>query len=70
MICWSMKMRMMTKMAGTADTRHIHQGFTPKGYTTQPRCGLVGFAENKKSYIIYHRARIQSQLYTAVRKEA
>lgn len=47
MICWSMKMRMVTRTAGTADTRQTHHGLAPKGKMIQPRAGLVGCQEQK-----------------------
>lgn len=46
-ICWSMKMRMVTRMAGTADTRQTHHGLAPKGKTIQPRAGFVGCREQR-----------------------
>lgn len=46
-ICWSMKMRMVTRTAGTADTRQTHHGLAPKGKTIQPRAGFVGCGEQE-----------------------
>lgn len=46
-ICWSMKMRMVTRMAGTTDTRQTHHGLAPKGKTIQPRAGFVGCGKQK-----------------------
>lgn len=46
-ICWSMKMRMVTRTAGTVDTRQSHHGLAPKGKMIQPRAGFVGCGEQK-----------------------
>lgn len=46
-ICWSMKMRMVTRTAGTTDTRQTHHGLAPKGKMIQPRTGFVGCGEQK-----------------------
>lgn len=46
-ICWSMKMRMVTRTAGTADTKQTHHGLAPNGKTIQPRAGFVGCGEQK-----------------------
>lgn len=46
-ICWSMKMRMVTRTAGTAAARQTHQGLAPKGRTIQPRLGFVGYRRQK-----------------------
>lgn len=42
-ICWSMKMRIVTSSAGMAAARYTHHGFPPKGGINQPLSGLVGF---------------------------
>lgn len=41
-ICWSMKIRMVTSRAGRMLARYTHHGFFPKGATNQPRSGRVG----------------------------
>lgn len=44
-ICWSIKMRMVTRSAGRKEPRYTHEGFAPKGGTNQPRFGLVGWTD-------------------------
>jgi len=46
-ICWSMKIRMVTNKAGMAAARYTHQGFPPNGATNQPRFGLVGLKKRE-----------------------
>lgn len=41
-ICWSMKIRIVTSRAGRMLARYTHHGFFPKGATNQPRSGRVG----------------------------
>lgn len=41
-ICWSMKIRMVTNRAGRMLAGYTHQGFFPNGATNQPRSGRVG----------------------------
>lgn len=43
MICWSMKMRIDSSRAGKAAATLSHQGLAPKGDTSQPRPGSVGW---------------------------
>lgn len=42
-ICWSMKMRIDSSRAGRAAATLSHQGLAPKGDTSQPRPGSVGW---------------------------
>lgn len=42
-ICWSMKMRIDNSRAGRAAATLNHQGLAPKGDTSQPRPGSVGW---------------------------
>lgn len=42
-ICWSMKMRIDSSRAGKAAATLSHQGLVPKGDTSQPRPGSVGW---------------------------
>lgn len=42
-ICWSMKMRIDSSRAGRAAATLSHQGLVPKGDTSQPRPGSVGW---------------------------
>lgn len=42
-ICWSMKMRIDNSRAGRAAATLSHQGLAPKGDTSQPRPGSVGW---------------------------
>ena len=42
-ICWSMKMRIVNSRAGRAAATLSHQGLAPKGDTSQPRPGSVGW---------------------------
>lgn len=45
MICWSMKMRIDSNRAGRAAATLSHQGLAPKGDTSQPRPGSVGWGK-------------------------
>lgn len=42
-ICWSMKMRIDSSRAGRAAATLSHQGLAPKGDTSHPRPGSVGW---------------------------
>lgn len=51
LICWSMKMRMVTSRAGTKLARYTHHGFFPNGITIQPRSGRVGYRTRSQTNI-------------------
>ncbi len=41
-ICWSMKMRMVQRIAGIKAIITVHHGFRPIGLINQPRSSRVG----------------------------
>lgn len=65
LICWSMKMRMVTRRAGTALARYHHQGFLPNGITSQPRSRRVGWSHAKSK-----RAHVNIKMAVANNKES
>lgn len=52
-ICWSMKMRMVQRRAGTTVMIQVHQGFGPSGLMNQPRSSRVGYMGHKHSHFNY-----------------
>ena len=47
-ICWSIKIKMVAKSAGTMAANIVHSGFSPNGITSHSLLGLVGWNKIKK----------------------